>query len=159
MKCYIDISDDFPLEAYIKYLKDIFKITFKIRSSLGSFILLESIENKYRSYLLVRGENYNVASLLSKISILEKNIILVTCTSPLVINIAKQKNQTLTKNKTIFFPIEQNENYLTPLYNGADYGLEFDPCKSEYLLGRYCEKKGVYNCLDELFYKKKVREC
>lgn len=140
-------------------MEDVFRTSFKIKSYKAPFVYLESKENKYKSFLLIRGENYNIIGFLSNISIYEKNIILITCTATSVIDLAKTLNIGLTKNKTIFYPIEQIGQNFLQVYSGEDFGTGFDPCKSEYLFGRYSHRKGVYECLNQYFYKKKVKEC
>lgn len=159
MRCFVDLSNDFQLKDYMIFLEDVFEISFILKFYKAPFICLESKENKYKSFLLIRGENYNVISLLSNIPIFEKKIILITCTATSVIDLAKRLNRGLTKNKMLFYPTEQIGEKLLPVYCGEDFGIGFDPCKSEYLLGRYSHRKGVYECLDLFFYKKKIKEC
>lgn len=158
MKCYVDTSKNFSIDAYKTFLEDIFEVSFKVKHRVGTFICLESNSNRFNSYLLIRGENLNSMFLLTRLTVNEKNIILISCTASTVIAFAKKLNSSLTKNKLIYYS-EPEKNLMTNIYDRKDFGLEFDPTKSEYMLGRHMHNKGFYYCLNKYFYKKKVREC
>ena len=82
MRCYININNEFDYNNYINFLKDAFETSFEIIGRHENFIHLES--KKYKSYLLIRGENYDVFNLLKVLPIYEKNLILITCTVPFI---------------------------------------------------------------------------
>lgn len=155
MRCYININNEFDYKNYIIFLKDAFETSFEIIGRHGNFIHLES--KKYKSYLLIRGENYDVFNLLKVLPIYEKNLILITCTVPFILNKVIPYNCGLTKNKNVYYPLDFNINKLVPTYDGNEFGLNFNPCKSEYLLARYSGKSNIYERLDKFFYCKKIK--
>lgn len=156
MRCYINVSNDFDYNDYMTFLEDAFDASFKIIGKNGNFIQLES--NKYKSYLLLRGENYDIIPFLKKLPIYEKNLILITCTVPIVLYKVLPYNHGLTKNKKVYYPHDSNMNKLIPTYDGREFGLGFNPCKSEYMLARYSGKSNVYECLDKYFYNVKIKD-
>lgn len=158
MKCYLDRSKNFNITAYIVFLEEVFNTPFNYMGKINTFVVYESKIHKYNSFLLIRGENGNVEFLLYTLLILQKNIIMITCTAQLIVTKTKKINPLLTKNKIIYYPVMENESPYINQYEGKQFGLEFNPCKSEYKLGRYANKLSPIECLNKCFIHKKIRD-
>lgn len=150
MRCYVEnnLSKE-GVEDYIQFLEDVFNAEF-VRETTNTygFLCFKTFDkNSFRSYLLVRGENYKVMNLIKNISINEKNIIIISCTVEEIVKLTLNYREKPTKNKLIYYPKYSEDGKFTTKYDGEIYGLKFDPCKSELLLGDDSTKLSIYQNL------------
>lgn len=157
MRCFIEKNPSLNIEEYRFFLEDVFKTSFKkCKISDNKFHYLKSSE--YKKVCFIRGENYSVLSLLKKIPVKEKNIIILSCTIEEIIKSLKYNGYySSIKNKVIFCPkYSEDEKFLT-YYNGKSYRCEFNPCKAELMLGRDSNKIDVFENLNKHFNVKTVK--
>ena len=160
MKCYVELNNDFVIENYCDYLKDVIHTSFKLINKIDSFYVLQSENNILCDFLLIRGENINTLKLLSKLPVVEKNIILITCTASFVISTATLTNNTLTDNINIFQPKAKygNKSFI-PCIDKKCIDFKFSPCDSEYNM--YLNKN-IYNIKQLIkmnFEKSTILQC
>ena len=158
MICYIQKYQSLDIKDYIGFLEDVFDTSFKILVDKNPFFYkLES--NKYKKFVLIRGENKIIKDFYGLWTINQQNLILITCTIPeifMYLQIKDKSKYDRLKNKNVFLPkYSENDRFLTK-YDGSIYGFKFDICKAELNLYRN-RGKNIYDNLNENFDIKKIK--
>ena len=140
MRCFIEKNTTLNIDEYKTFLEDVFKTSFKkCKISDDRFHYLKSSD--YKRYCLIRGENYSVLSLLKKIRIEEKYMIILSCTIEGIVKVLKNNGHySSVKNKVIYCPKYSEDGEFLTYYNGEKYRCDFNPCKAELMLGRDSNK-------------------
>lgn len=158
MICYIQKYQSLDIKDYKEFLEDVFDTSFKILVDQNPFFYkLES--NKYKKFILIRGENYVIKKLMEFCTINQQNLILITCAISEVFMYLQRNNKSkydCLRNKNVFLPkYSENDRFLTK-YDGSIYGFKFDICKAELIMYRN-RGKNIYDNLNENFDIKKIR--
>ena len=125
MKCFLGKSNKDWLLVRQAYLYDVFKLWF-VPFDHGDYLELTSIPTTAIDVCFIIGHNSEVNSILTKNTISEDNIVLVTCDIKLSIN--------HLENKNIFLPFTNVGNRFCHYVNGRDYGFDFNITQSEIVL-------------------------
>ena len=140
MRCYI--SKEYDISAYKDYLEKICKCEFRYcKSEFKNFYCLQS--KLLKKYILFRGENKDILTILIKTCILEQNIIIISCTAKKIVQCAKKYNPSLFLRKKIYFPKYSKDKEFLTIYDEDNYSLKFAPCKAELMLGEDCDINNI----------------
>lgn len=147
------IENSINVPEYVRYLEEITNSSLRKDYDFANIKFSRYFSVNDSNYILIRGENYSVLSLMKSYSIKEKNIIMITCTVEKILNIIDRNG---LRKKNIYIPKYSKGGDLLTKYKGEKFGFEFDLSLAEIKMYRDKDKRKFRENLLEHFDRKRI---